>query len=138
MMGGVCGHAGLFSNANDLAKMMQMYLNKGMYGGEQYFKSSTIDYFSSCPFCKTNRRGIGFDRPVMNSNNGPTCECVSDKSFGHQGFTGILTWVDPESGLLYVFLSNRVYPNAENTKLSELSVRTKIQEVIGKSLNTYK
>ena len=138
MMGGVCGHAGLFSNANDLAKIMQMYLNKGMYGGEQYFKPSTVDYFSACPFCKTNRRGIGFDRPVMNSNNGPTCECVSDKSFGHTGFTGIMTWVDPESGLLYVFLSNRVYPNADNNKLTELSVRTRIQEVIVNSLNTFK
>jgi CubicO group peptidase (beta-lactamase class C family) len=137
MMGGVCGHAGLFSNANDLAKLMQMYLNKGMYGGETYFQPATLDYFSSCPFCKTNRRGIGFDRPVMNSKIGPTCQCVSAKSFGHTGFTGTMTWVDPETGLLYVFLSNRVYPDAENHKINDMNIRTRIQEVIHNSLNTF-
>ncbi len=138
MMGGVCGHAGLFSNANDLAKIMQMYLNKGVYGGEQYFKASTLDYFSSSPFIKTNHRGIGFDKPIMNSHIGPTCMCVSDKSYGHTGFTGIMTWVDPQSGLLYIFLSNRVYPNADNIKLTQLNVRTRIQEVVAESMNTYK
>ncbi len=135
MMGGVCGHAGVFSNANDLAKLMQMYLNKGTYGGEQYFKPTTVDYFTSCPFCAShNRRGIGFDKPEMNSSNGPTCQCVSDKSYGHSGFTGTFTWADPETGLLYIFLSNRVYPDASNVKLSELDVRTKIQEVLAKSI----
>jgi CubicO group peptidase (beta-lactamase class C family) len=135
MMGGVCGHAGLFSSANDLAKLMQMYLNKGSYGGEQYFKPETIDYFTSCPFCANhNRRGIGFDKPEMNSAAGPTCQCVSAGSFGHSGFTGNLTWADPETGLLYVFLSNRVYPDASNNKISEMDVRTKIQEVLAKSI----
>ncbi len=135
MMGGVCGHAGLFSNANDLAKLMQMYLNKGTYGGEQYFKPETIDYFTSCPFCENhNRRGIGFDKPDMNSVAGPTCQCVSAGSFGHTGFTGTFTWADPETGLLYVFLSNRVYPDAGNSKITEMDVRTKIQEVLAKSI----
>ena len=135
MMGGVCGHAGVFSCANDLAKLMQMYLNKGTYGGEQYFKASTIDYFNSSPFLSAhNRRGIGFDKPEMNSANGPTCQCVSANSFGHSGFTGCLTWADPDSGLLYIFLSNRVYPDASSNKLAEMNVRTRIQEVLAKSI----
>jgi len=135
MMGGVCGHAGLFSSANDLAKLMQMYLNKGTYGGEQYFKPETIDYFTSCPFCANhNRRGIGFDKPDMNSVAGPTCQCVSASSFGHSGFTGTFTWADPETGLLYIFLSNRVYPDASNNKITDMDVRTKIQEVLAKSM----
>jgi beta-N-acetylhexosaminidase len=135
MLGGVCGHAGLFSNANDLAKLMQVFLNKGKYGGVEYFHAQTIDYFTSCPFCKDkNRRGIGFDKPDLSIPNGPTCQCVSDKSFGHSGFTGTYTWADPETGILYVFLSNRVYPDATNTKLAELNIRTRIQEVIAKAI----
>lgn len=132
MMGGVCGHAGVFSSANDLAKLMQMYLNKGSYGGEQYFKPATFDYFNSCPFTR-NRRGIGFDKPDVNSKNSPTCQGVSAKTFGHQGFTGCVTWADPETGLLYIFLSNRVYPDANNNKLTETGVRTRIQEVLVKA-----
>ena len=136
MMGGVCGHAGVFSNANDLAKLMQMYMNKGFYGGEQFFKPSTFDYFNSCPFCSAhNRRGIGFDKPDMHSKAGPTCNCVSAKTFGHQGFTGCVTWADPETGLLYIFLSNRVYPDANNNKLAETGVRTRIQEVLVKAIS---
>lgn len=134
MLGGVCGHAGVFSNANDLAKLMQMYLNKGSYGGEAYIKPSTIDYFSSCPFCPVNRRGLGFDRPVMNSKIGPTCQCVSSKSYGHTGFTGTMTWVDPETGLLFIFLSNRVFPDAENHKITTMDIRTRIQDVLAKSI----
>ena len=134
MMGGVCGHAGVFSTAHDLAKLMQMYLNKGTYGGEQYIKSSTMDLFTSCPFCSEhNRRGIGFDKPDLSIKNGPTCLCVSPKTFGHQGFTGCVTWADPESGLLYIFLSNRINPDANNTKIIELSVRTRIQEALAKA-----
>lgn len=136
MMGGVCGHAGVFSSAHDLAKLMQMYLNKGTYGGEQYIKSSTMDLFTSCPFCgEHNRRGIGFDKPDLSIKNGPTCLCVSPKTFGHQGFTGCVTWADPESGLLYIFLSNRINPDANNTKIIELSVRTRIQEALAKAIS---
>ena len=138
MMGGVCGHAGVFSNANDLAKLMQMYLNKGTYGGEQYLKPATVDYFNSCPFCAShNRRGIGFDKPDANPKNSPTCQCVSAKAFGHQGFTGCVTWADPETGLLYIFLSNRVYPDTNNNKLTETGVRTRIQEVLAKATGGY-
>lgn len=135
MLGGVSGHAGVFANANDLAKLMQMYLNKGTYGGDKFFEPSTIEYFTSCPFCEHhNRRGIGFDKPEMESANGPTCQCVSAKSFGHSGFTGTYTWADPETGLLFIFLSNRVYPDATNNKLVELNIRTRIHEVFAKAI----
>ncbi len=134
MMGGVAGHAGLFTNANDLAKLMQMYLQTGNYGGKQYFDSITINEFTRCQFCdNNNRRGIGFDKPQL-SGAGPTCGCVSPHSFGHSGFTGTLAWADPDEQIVYIFLSNRVYPDAENRKLLSMSTRTKIQEVIYNAL----
>jgi beta-glucosidase-like glycosyl hydrolase/CubicO group peptidase (beta-lactamase class C family) len=132
MMGGVGGHAGLFSNATDLAAIMQMILNKGVYGGQRYISEGTINEFIRCQFCENdNRRGLGFDKPEMNYKKvGPTCQCVSALSFGHTGFTGTMAWVDPEKNLIFVFLSNRVYPDAENKKLNILSTRTEIQEAI--------
>jgi CubicO group peptidase (beta-lactamase class C family) len=137
MTGGIGGHAGLFSNANDLAKLMQMYLQEGYYGGKQYLRASTIKEFTKCEFCKEdNRRGLGFDKPQL-SGPGPACDCVSKLSFGHTGFTGTIAWADPDQEIIYIFLSNRVYPDAENKKLITSSVRTKIQEEIYKSLNTY-
>lgn len=131
MQGGVAGHAGLFSNASDIAKMMQMYLNKGNYGGVQFFSEKTMDDFNTCYFCpEGNRRGIGFDKPQL-KGEGPTCGCASITSFGHTGFTGTMTWADPEKELIYVFLSNRTYPdgNAPN-KLAKENIREKIQQVI--------
>jgi CubicO group peptidase (beta-lactamase class C family) len=133
LLGGVGGHAGLFSNANDLAAVMQMYLNKGTYGGDTLIHSDVIEKYTSSPYYESNnnRRGIAFDKPVRDGAGGPTCfECASVKSFGHSGFTGDLTWADPESGILYVFLSNRVYPNAENHKLINMNIRTEIMNVI--------
>ncbi len=131
MQGGVGGHAGLFANANDVAKIMQMYLQGGNYGGTQFFKPETIDKFNTRYYPEVkNRRGLGFDKPQINPREKPTCGCVSEKSFGHSGFTGTYTWVDPESGLLYVFLSNRVYPTMDNRKLVKSNIRTKIQKVI--------
>lgn len=130
LLGGVAGHAGLFSTANDLAKLMQMYMQKGEYAGIRYFDSVTVNEFIRCQYCQTkNRRGIGFDKPQL-EGPGPTCGCVSDKSFGHSGFTGTLAWADPEEQIIYIFLSNRVHPDAANKKLLSLSTRTKIQEVI--------
>lgn len=136
MLGGVAGHAGLFSNANDLAKMMQMYLNGGSYGGQQYLQPETVQKFSSCAFCdQKNRRGLGFDRPQLDPEGpGPSCTCASDLSFGHTGFTGTMVWMDPKEELLYIFLSNRTYPDMENWKLSRLDVRTNIQSIIYDSL----
>jgi len=134
MIGGVAGHAGLFSNANDLAKLMQMYLQKGEYGGVRFFDSLTVKEFTRCQYCEEeNRRGIGFDKPQL-EGPGPACECVSPLSFGHSGFTGTIAWSDPNEEIVYIFLSNRVYPDAENRKLLTLSTRTHIQEVIYNSL----
>ena len=138
LLGGVGGHAGLFSNANDLAVIMQMYLNKGTYGGDTIISSEIIEKYTSSPYYNSNknRRGIAFDKPVRDGAGGPTCfECTSLKSFGHSGFTGNLTWADPESGILYVFLSNRVYPDAENHKLISMNIRTEIMNVISNSCN---
>ena len=130
MLGGVAGHAGVFSNANDLAKLMQMYLDYGEYGGERYIESKTIKEFTKCQFCeKKNRRGAGFDKPSLDKG-GNTCQCVSHKSFGHTGFTGTIAWADPETEIIYIFLSNRVYPNSDNTKLLSMDVRTNIMQEI--------
>ena len=134
MLGGIGGHAGLFSNANDLAKIMQMYLQKGVYAGEYYLSESVINEFTSCQFCsEDNRRGVGFDKPALeDQEGGPTCRCVSNLSFGHTGFTGTLAWADPETGIIFIFLSNRIHPDAENKKLLDLDVRTNIMEQIFK------
>ena len=133
MTGGVNGHAGLFSNADDVSKIMQMYLQKGSYGGIRYFMPRTIKHFTSCPYCNDgNRRGLGFDH-AKRPKGGPTAQIVSDKSFGHSGFTGTYAWVDPEYGFLYVFLSNRIHPDIENNKLLHDDVRTKIQQLFYES-----
>lgn len=130
-LGGVSGHAGLFGTANDVAKMMQMYLQNGFYGGKQYFRKSTIDIFNTRYYSKeNNRRGLGFDKPQLDKNEKATCGCVSESSFGHSGFTGNYTWADPESGILYVFLSNRTYPTMDNNKMVSSNVRTEIQKLI--------
>ncbi|MBS9463889.1 serine hydrolase [Flagellimonas sp. 389] len=130
MQGGVGGHAGLFSNANDVVKIMQMYLQGGYYGGHRFFDERTIKKFNTCYFChKDVRRGVGFDKPQL-KEKGPTCGCVSRKSFGHSGFTGTYTWADPEEELVYVFLSNRTYPSATNRLLVKSGLRTRIQQAI--------
>jgi CubicO group peptidase (beta-lactamase class C family) len=129
MLGGVGGHAGLFSNATDLAVIMQLFLNKGQIGGVQLLDEKVVDQFTKKQF-SGNRRAIGFDRPTDSKANGPTCALVSDESYGHQGFTGTYAWSDPVHKISYVFLSNRVYPSAENRKIGSLSVRTEIQRVI--------
>ncbi len=137
MLGGVGGHAGLFSNANDLAKIMQMLLNGGSYAGTRYFSDTTIKRFTSCPFAPNNRRGIGFDKPEKRPNKiGPTCAEAPKSSFGHTGFTGTMVWADPKNQLIYVFLSNRVYPTAENKKIIRENIRTRIQSVIYRSIVT--
>ena len=137
MLGGVSGHAGLFSNANDLAKLMQMYLQKGFYGSHQYLKPETINEFTKQQYpLDENRRAIGFDKPYPEYDSlGPCCESASLKSFGHSGFTGTYTWVDPENGLLYVFLSNRVYPDASNYKLLKMDLRTDLHQLVYDIIN---
>ena len=131
MLGGIGGHAGLFANANDVGKIMQMYLQKGFYGGKRYLKSETIGKFNQRYFSDEKvRRGLGFDKPQLDPEVKATCGCVSDESFGHSGFTGTYTWADPKSGLVYVFLSNRVYPKMDNRGLIDTNIRTRIQQII--------
>ena len=141
MLGGVSGHAGIFSNANDIAIIMQMLLNGGTYGGKRILKEVTVKEFTSkqLPINKkgskkvvvTNRRGLGFDKPETDpKKQTPTSKAMSPLSFGHTGFTGTCTWVDPKNNLVYVFLSNRVNPSAENKKLVELNIRTRILDVV--------
>tara|TARA_R100001369_G_scaffold20091_2_gene36882 strand:+ start:73162 stop:76089 length:2928 start_codon:yes stop_codon:yes gene_type:complete len=135
MQGGIGGHAGLFSNAIDVAKIMQLYLNGGTYGGKRYFKQETLDKFNTCYYCEQNvRRGVGFDKPQLGSS-GPTCGCVSLSSFGHTGFTGTLAWADPDKEIVYIFLSNRTYPDVNNRKLIREDIREKIQSVIYESID---
>ncbi len=135
MMGGVSGHAGLFSSANDLAKLGQMLVNEGHYGGHNYFKPATIRLFTSKQFEKS-RRGLGWDKPIQSDWNSPTSLLASSRTFGHTGFTGTCMWIDPEFNLVYIFLSNRVYPD-RNNKLLNANIRPRIQEVIYKSIFEY-
>jgi beta-glucosidase-like glycosyl hydrolase/CubicO group peptidase (beta-lactamase class C family) len=130
MLGGVSGNAGLFANSNDVAKIMQMYLQNGYYGGKSYLKQETIDKFNFRYYeDKGVRRGLAFDKPQLDDTMA-TCGCISFKSFGHSGYTGTYTFVDPETEILYVFLSNRVYPTRENRKLFDQDIRTKVQGLI--------
>lgn len=127
MLGGAAGHAGLFGTARDLATLMQMYLNKGSYGGVQYLDSNVVKDFTSYHFAPNNRRGLCFDKPEPDEKkDSPVTELCSPESYGHSGFTGTFTWVDPKNKLIVVFLSNRVYPDAEENKLAKLGIRGKI------------
>ncbi|CAM3476516.1 glycoside hydrolase family 3 N-terminal domain-containing protein [Flavobacterium chungbukense] len=135
MEGGVAGHAGIFSNAMDVAKMMQLFLQKGSYGGQRYFSEATFDTFNTCFYCDQGvERGLGFDKRL--GKDGPTCQCASKSSFGHTGFTGNMAWVDPENETVYVFLSNRTYPEVgeEGNKLAKEKIREDIQKIIYESI----
>ena len=135
MQGGIGGHAGLFSTANDVAKIMQTYVNGGSYGGEKFLEKETIDKYNTCYYCEDDvRRGVGFDKPQL-GKAGPTCNCVSMMSFGHSGFTGTFAWADPEEDIVYVFLSNRTFPDSNNRKLIREDVRSEIQQVIYESID---
>lgn len=135
MMGGVAGHAGVFSNGNDLAKILQMYLNGGTYGGKKYLRKGTVAKFAAKQF-DGNRRGLGFDKPEPRSG-GPTSQLASKNTFGHTGFTGIGAWVDPDFDLIFIFLSNRIHPDASNRKLISYNIRTRIHDVIYESIFEY-
>ncbi|MBK8362297.1 MAG: serine hydrolase [Bacteroidetes bacterium] len=136
MMGGVSGNAGLFGTANDLAVIMQLLLNKGSYGGVTYLNPATVDLFTKQQFPhNNNRRGLLFDKPEPDpQKNSPCAKEASLSTFGHQGFTGTCAWADPENELIYIFLSNRVNPDAGNDKMMKLNVRTNIQSAIYQSI----
>jgi beta-glucosidase-like glycosyl hydrolase/CubicO group peptidase (beta-lactamase class C family) len=137
VMGGIAGHAGLFSNATDLAKLYLMLLNKGRWEGVPYFNASTVDAFTGYN-TSSSRRGLGFDKPEKNNATAKDpypCLSASPSTFGHTGFTGTCVWADPEKELLFIFLSNRVYPTRDNKAFSESNLRAKIQDAIYASLN---
>lgn len=132
MFGGVAGHAGLFSNAYDLAQLYQLLLNGGELNGVRLLKKETIDQFTAYN-SKVSRRGLGFDKPEKDNatrKDPYPSRSASPETFGHTGFTGTCVWVDPKYNLVYIFLSNRVTPTRDNNKLSQLSIRPKIQEAI--------
>ncbi len=135
MLNGISGHAGLFGNANDMAKLMQMYLQKGYYAGKHYINRETINEFTRCQFCEEgNRRGLGFDKPFINNSSKKLADAypapsTSAESFGHSGFTGTFVWVDPANGLIFIFLSNRVYPTRANNKIVELNIRPTLHQI---------
>ena len=136
-MGGIAGHAGLFSNATDLAKLYLMLLNKGTWQGKQYLKAETVETYTAYN-TENSRRGLGFDKPEKDNANAKDpypCLSASPSTFGHTGFTGTSVWADPEHELLYIFLSNRVYPSRDNKVFSTLNLRPKIQEAIYSALN---
>lgn len=130
MLGGVAGHAGLFSNSNDVAVVLQMLLNNGEYGGKRYFKKETVELFTAKQLDEC-RRGLGWDKPEPDKTKGnPTADNVPYAAFGHSGFTGTICWADPENGIIYIFLSNRVYPSAENNLITKNNVRSKLHELV--------
>jgi beta-N-acetylhexosaminidase len=133
MLGGVAGHAGLFSNAKDLAMLLQMYLNQGIYAGKRFLKPETIELFTQKQ-SNENHRGLGWDKRNPLDGNSYTPEAISLKSFGHSGFTGCVVWADPEQELIFIFLSNRVHPSVDNTKLISEHIRKKIGNLVYKAL----
>ena len=133
MFGGVAGHAGLFSNAHDLAAIMQMLLDNGVYQGVRYLKPETVRYFTTAPFAESNdnRRGIGFDKlPKGKKGSFTPSKSGSMKGYGHTGFTGTFVWADPENNTVIVFLSNRVYPNAEPNILVKMGLRSVLHDIV--------
>ena len=133
MFGGVAGHAGLFSNAHDLAVVYQMLLNGGTYGGRRFLRPETIREFTTrCPDCP--RRALGFDMKSLDGDNSHVSELVSDRAFGHLGFTGTCVWVDPAHDLIFIFLSNRTYPDMEPNRLQAGRYRQRVQSVVYRAL----
>ncbi len=137
MLGGISGHAGLFMHANDMAKLAQLLLNKGSYGGREYIRPETVDLFTSYQYPEIgNRRGLGFDKPMLrfSHNASYVTQEASPESYGHSGFTGTLLWVDPRYQLTYILLTNRVYPTRANNKIGQWSLRPCIQQIIYDSI----
>jgi len=140
MLGGISGHAGLFSTANDLMKLMELYRRMGEYGGEQIIGRDVMKRYTSVQFPENNnRRGLGFDKPILNNSEVSKSEAyptksASPSSFGHSGYTGTFVWIDPEYEITYIFLCNRVYPSRNNNLLHDLNIRTEILQAIYDSI----
>ncbi|MDA8972582.1 serine hydrolase [bacterium] len=138
MMGGVSANAGLFGTAIDLAKLMQLFLNGGSYDGRQIIAKESIDEFTKYQFPENNnRRGLGFDKPLLkyNYDESSVAKDASPSSYGHSGYTGTFVWVDPEYELIYIFFSNRVFPTRNNRKIYEMNVRPNIHQIIYDSIS---
>lgn len=135
LMGGISGNAGLFATAHDLAKLMQMYMNYGVYNGKRYLKEETVREFARVQFPQNeNRRGLGFDKPLLKNSEVPLKDAYpapqsSAASFGHSGFTGTFVWADPKNQLVFIFLSNRVYPSRDHRNLYDLNIRTALHAI---------
>lgn len=142
MMGGVSGNAGLFGTTNDLAKLFQMYLQKGYFGGRRYILEKTVNEFIRIQYPDNkNRRGLGFDKPLIDNEKNELEDAYpavssSKNSFGHSGFTGTFAWADPDQELLFIFMSNRVLPTRENQKLYQLNIRTAMHQAIYDCIKT--
>jgi beta-glucosidase-like glycosyl hydrolase/CubicO group peptidase (beta-lactamase class C family) len=141
MLGGISGHAGLFATANDLMKLMELYRRMGEYGGEQIISNEVLHRYSTVQFPdNNNRRGLGFDKPLLNNKelkpeDAYPSKSATPQSFGHSGYTGTFVWVDPVYEISYVFFSNRVYPTRNNNLLSDLNIRTNILQAVYDSMN---
>jgi beta-N-acetylhexosaminidase len=133
MLGGVAGHAGLFGSLFDLAKILQMNLNKGSYNYETYFNAKTFDLFTNSATIKSHR-ALGWDKQPEDKDSHYISGQASAESYGHSGYTGTMVWVDPKYDLIFIFLANRVYPNASNNKLNSLKIRRKIHDVVYQSI----
>jgi CubicO group peptidase (beta-lactamase class C family) len=140
MQGGISGNAGLFSDANDLIKLMELYRRMGEYGGQQIISRNVMKEYTRVQFPENNnRRGLGFDKPLLNNSQLPQKDAyptrsASPESFGHSGYTGTFVWVDPVYDISYVFLCNRVYPTRKNEELSKLNIRSEILQAIYDSI----
>jgi CubicO group peptidase (beta-lactamase class C family) len=140
MFGNVSGHAGLFSDAYDLASLYQMLLNGGTLNGERYLKPETVALFTAYN-SDISRRGLGFDKPEKDNatrDDPYPSKNASFETFGHTGFTGTCVWVDPKEKLVYIFLSNRVYNTRANNLLSQMGIRGKIQDAIYEAIRKEK
>ena len=133
-MGGVSGNAGLFSNARDVAKVYQMLVDGGQYGGKRYLSLETCQLFMN-KTSRISRRGLGFDKPEPAVGKGPCADEAPKEVVGHTGFTGTCAWADPKNGLVFVFISNRVYPRPfDHKKLMTLNIRPRIQQLMYQAL----
>ena len=140
MLGGISGHAGLFATANDLMKLMELYRRFGEYGGEQLINREVFERYTKVQFPENNnRRGLGFDKPLINNaelsqkDSYPT-RSATPQSFGHSGYTGTFVWIDPVYEISYIFFSNRVYPTRNNNLLSDMNIRTNILQAVYDSI----
>lgn len=144
LLGGISGNAGLFGTADDLAIIMQMFMQNGLYAGQRYISEKTLKEFTHVQYPENdNRRGLGFDKPYLNNHQFILADAypapeVSATSFGHSGFTGTFVWADPENQLVFIFLSNRVYPTRENRNIYELNILSSIQQIFYQAFDTSK